>query len=358
MPIKGLTDRGLAFPQIGVIRKGAPKGQNAPGRDLPYFRVEFDENEVAAAETFRMTYTDQPKQIRVVFPFNEVDRVWDAYLEAYTASRLLARSDGETLIYWRKEGRVLVAGGRATTTEEIEFPIRLSKEKYEKRKMQLVEGSPVQYIEGMVFGGTTKTPAIAKPVGRLRVVIPELKRLATLTFMTTSKRDIMAMGGPDSGELGSIVRVCQSVKVPFAGVPLILKRRQEDVSVPQDDGTAMRVKKWLVHIEPDPEFVARLNIAMHRLAMPEAPMLTSLAEDDEEFDAPVEPSTSDNGNPDPVSEKTWNEWLDLLKRADAMKIQHATLDRSTLTDGDLQAYIKEIVPFVLDAENQAKAGVS
>ena len=42
MPIVGLTDRGMAFPQIGDIRKGEPKGENQPGKDLRWFRVEFD----------------------------------------------------------------------------------------------------------------------------------------------------------------------------------------------------------------------------------------------------------------------------------------------------------------------------
>jgi recombination directionality factor gp3-like protein len=297
MPIRGLTDRGLSFPQIGIIRKGSPKQTitrdnkeiQIQGKDLQFFRVVFDENEVAASETFKEIYGDKPTQIKIVFPFNEVERVWDAWLEAYTASRLLARSDGETVIYWRKDGRVLAAAGRATVTEEIEIAIRIAKEKYEKRKLQLVEGSPIPYIDGMVFGGTAKTPGIAKPVGRLRVVIPDLHRLATLTFMTTSKRDIIAMGGGDSGELGSIVRVCQSVRVPFAGVPLILKRRKEEVSVPQDDGSAKRLPKWMVHIEPDPEFVARANIAMHRLAMPKIPLLDIPEEEDEDIDVPAEP---------------------------------------------------------------------
>lgn len=297
MPIKGLSDRGLAFPQIGVIRKGSPKQKivrdgkeiSIQGKDLQFFRVEFDENEVAAAEIFKRVYGDKPSQIKIVFPFNEVDRVYDAWLEAYTASRLLARSDGESVIYWRKDGRVLAAGGVATVTEVIEIPIRVTKEKYEKRKIQLTEGSPIRYLEGMVFGGTSKTPAIAKPVGRLRVVIPDLHRLATLTFMTTSKRDIISMGAADSGELGSIVRVCRSVNVPFAGVPLILKRRKEEVSVPQEDGTAKRLPKWMVHIEPDPEFVARANIAMHHLAMPKIPLLDIPEDDEEEIDVPAEP---------------------------------------------------------------------
>ena len=105
--------------------------------------------------------------------------------------------------------------------------------------------------------------------------------------------------GQDSGELGSIVRVCQSARVPVAGVPLILKRREEDVSVPQEDGSAMRVKKWMVHIEPDPEFVARANLALKRFAMPEVPLLTASPEefDDEDETIPAEVSMEGSGNP-------------------------------------------------------------
>jgi hypothetical protein len=342
MPIKGLTDRGLAFPQIGVIRKGSPKqkvNKNGKdmliqGKDLQHFRVEFDENEVAAAQTFKGIYGDEPKQIKIVFPFNEVDRTWDAYLEAYTASRLLARSDGENIIYWRKEGRVLVAGGRATVSQVVDIAIQTGKEQYQKTKIVLTEGCPVQYIDGMVFGGTSKTPAVAKPVGRLRVVLPELRRLATLTFMTTSKRDIISMGGQDSGELGSIIKVCQSVRVPFAGVPLILKRRQEDVSVPKEDGTAVRVKKWMVHIEPDPEFVARANIAMYHLAMPSVPLLNSISDDDdEEIYAPAEP-TMEAG-------KSVYEEVNELLATDATSAYHMLTSALGMDEEQVEMILKE-----------------
>ena len=342
MPIKGLTDRGLAFPQIGVIRKGSTKQKMMKGdreiliqgKDLKYFRVEFDENEVAAAQTFKDIYGDEPTQIKIVFPFNEVDRTWDAWLEAYTASRLLARSDGENIIYWRKEGRVLVAGGRSTVSQVMDISIQVGKEKYEKTKIELSEGNPVRYTDGMVFGGSSKTPAVAKPVGRLRVVLPELRRLATLTFMTTSKRDIIAMGGQDSGELGSIIKVCQSVKVPFAGVPLILKRRMEDVSIPKEDGSAARVKKWMVHIEPDPEFVARANIAMNRLAMPSIPLLNSISDDDEEeIDAPAEPTME-------AGRSVYEEVNDLLT-ADPAAAYHMITSALGYDDDTIQQILKE-----------------
>ena len=79
MSIKGLSDRGLAFPQIGVIKKGSPKQKvqrgdreiEIQGKDLQYFRVEFDEQEVEAAALFQQLYGDMPKQLKVTFPFNE-----------------------------------------------------------------------------------------------------------------------------------------------------------------------------------------------------------------------------------------------------------------------------------------------
>src|SRR3990167_2989649 len=99
MAIKGLTDRGMAFPEIGQIRKGAPKTDKGyVGKDLDYLRVEFDEREVKAAETFNSVYEKKPHLIRIILPFNDINRMWDAYLEAYTAGRMVARSDGERFI--------------------------------------------------------------------------------------------------------------------------------------------------------------------------------------------------------------------------------------------------------------------
>ena len=44
MPIKGLTNGEMDFPEIGRLRKGAPKTQaDRPGKDLTYFRFEADE---------------------------------------------------------------------------------------------------------------------------------------------------------------------------------------------------------------------------------------------------------------------------------------------------------------------------
>lgn len=295
MPIKNLTDRGLAFPQIGVIRKGSPKGENRPGQDLQYFRVEFDEAEVKARQSFDDTYSKsggKPAAMRVVFPFNEIDRVWDAYLEAYSASRLIARSDGETILYWRDNGNTIVKNGLATVTQTVKIWRRTEGKNTEPLEVELVEGQPVPYIEDMVFHRTEKTLVTAKPVGRLRVVLPELKRLAYLTLTTTSMNDIIALGGPESGELGAIKEICRILNLPLAGVPLILRRKPRPISFTKDDGSQSRMTRWLVHIEADPEFVEKALASSRHLAMPVVQLLAS-GEDDAVISGVDEPEFDD-----------------------------------------------------------------
>jgi len=56
MPIIGLTDRPASFPQIGILRKGAPsekkvnqqgKEYSSFGRDLKHFRFDTDDADAA-----------------------------------------------------------------------------------------------------------------------------------------------------------------------------------------------------------------------------------------------------------------------------------------------------------------------
>lgn len=275
-PIKGLTDRGLAFPQIGVIRKGSPKGENVPGKDLQYFRVEFDANEERARQLFEEAYNKsggKPAAMRVTFPFNEIDRVWDAYLEAYTASRLVARSDGETILYWRDGKDTLVKNGLATATRTVNIWRKTEGKNTEPLVISMTEGQSVPHIENMVFHRTEKTLVEARPVGRLRVVVPELKRLAYLALTTTSMNDIIALGGPDSGELGAISQLCKLLNLPVAGVPLILRRKPKKIAFSKTDGTQSSMVRYLVHIEADPEFVEKALASSRQLATPVVQLL-------------------------------------------------------------------------------------
>ncbi len=240
MTIKGLTDRNMAFPEIGQIRKGAAKveGENRPGKDLPYFRVIFDENEAKREALFRAKYGDKPDEINIVFPFDDIGSVWSDWYEAYTAGRMVARSDGEKFIYLVdvRNGEIKVKNGLPWTEHtEIVGQYKSSNGKVENIKM--------------------------KPTGRLRVVIPELQSFAYLMVHTTSLHDII--------NIGDQLRAIQAVHGGhIAGIPLVMRRRPKKVSTPNADGTRARRTKYLISIEADPEWVKRKLMEMKNLALP------------------------------------------------------------------------------------------
>ena len=282
MPIKGLTDRGLAFPEIGQIRKGAKKEPNKPGADLTYFRVEFDEQEKKAAETFKKIYGDKPAYIRIIFPFNEIERMWDAWYEAYTAGRMIARSDGEYITYMLDDaGEIVVHNG-----------IDLN-------------GAKVPHPANGIAGNDYKGNAVKfKPTGRLKVLIPELSRAAYLTVMTTSVHDI----GNISAQLGAFKELNNG---QLAGIPFLLRRRPKAISTPSgENGQRARRIKWLVSIEADPEWVRAKLGEVKALAMPhideglllpagEVEQVGEVEFDEDEFS---EFETEPTNEPEPVKE--------------------------------------------------------
>jgi len=74
----------------------------------------------------------------------------------------------------------------------------------------------------------------------------------------------------------------------------------------------------------------------------------------------VRQKQSENGNmsdlgynPDEVTDKTWNDWRNLVVRAEMVKIPVADVDRSHTTEKDLKLAYDELQRFVLDAEDQA-----
>jgi hypothetical protein len=166
-----------------------------------------------------------------VLPFDEIGRCWEAWREAYTAGALIHRCDGEIVQYAinPKTGEKIVVNGIGP------------------------DGRPVR-CKGKPDG--------CRPVGRLRVIVPELQRLAYLVVMTTSIHDIINI----SEQLQGIASMNGG---RLAGIPLVLRRRPKEISTPSGEaGKRARRKKYLVSIEADPEWVKAKLGAMHRSALP------------------------------------------------------------------------------------------
>jgi len=262
MPIKGLTDRGLSFPEIGQIRKGikitktrADGSEYQVPKDLEYFRVEFDDREQGSAAKFVQVYGNEPAEINIILPFDEIERCWDAWLEAYTAGRMVARSDGEKFIY-------LVD----TKTGDI----------------RVKDGDPfIPYKDGDPVGNDYEgKPIFCSPVGRLKIIVPELARAAYMTVHTTSIHDIDNL----SQQLQAFKHLNDGV---IRGIPLVLRRRPKKISIPGKDGQRVRMQKWLLSIEADPQWVRAKLGEVTAFALPDGESFTPLMEPEDYIEADI-----------------------------------------------------------------------
>lgn len=233
MPIIGLTDRGAQFPRIGILRKGAAKpNENRPGADLKdHFR--FDTQDDEAARVFHQVYGDRPNNIRVHLQFATTAENFETWQEHHRAGALEHRCDGQTAHLWLGEDGLY-----------HHDPI------------------PCPSIARKAENPNIDKKHLCRPVGRLKVIIPELARFAYVLVPTTSINDIL--------ELQANLEAAEAMRGDLRGIPFILSRRPRQVSTPSENGKRARREKWLLSIEPSPEWV-RLQIAtMAQAALPGA----------------------------------------------------------------------------------------
>lgn len=260
MPIKGLTNEKAEFPEIGQLRKGAEKPANGIGKDLTYFRFTSEIPDVAAA--FTSAYNGEPRLINVFLPFQTADENWEAWQEEYKAGGLVHRCDGETCTIWLKE-------------------------------------------DGSYSRDPKPCPGGCKPVGRLKVIIPELRRLAYVTVLTSSIHDIR--------NLDAQLRALYSLRQDLRGIPLQLRRRPKKISTPSGKGgQRARREKWLLSIEAAPSWVELQLAAQEAAAIPQLPTGTvihdapvvdaatgEILEDDLDWDETLFEENEDESEPEP-----------------------------------------------------------
>lgn len=232
MPILRLQRQTASFPRIGKLRKGAkkPTAGNAPGKDLSFFR--FDSDDADAVQHFSAVYGNEPKQVNIYLPFDTVDENFQTWQEEYSAGGLKHRCDGETCVIWQKP-------------------------------------------DGTYSQEPKPCPGNCKAVGRLNVIIPELARLAYVTAETHSVHDILT--------LTDNLQASLALRGSLTGIPFVLSRRPKEISMADKDGKRKRFTKYLLFLEPHPDWV-RVQLAAMRhnaltfagagLALPEHRQLT------------------------------------------------------------------------------------
>jgi len=245
MAIKGMTNQAPSFPEIGQLRKGSKKrksksGKEIWGADLDHFRFTSEIPEVARA--FEAVYDGEPRLINVLLPFRTTDENWEAWQEEYRAGGLVHRCDGDTMVLWQKEDG-------SYSNEPKRCPYAAGRER------------------------TTKEPG-CKPTARLKVVIPELRRLAYVTVLTNSTHDIR--------NLDAQLRALETLRQDLRGIPLQLRRAAKTISTPKGDGTRIRRQKWLLSIEAAPNWVSLQLAAQEAAAVPQLPEGAKLWPHDDE----------------------------------------------------------------------------
>jgi len=246
--IIGLTDNVRpAFPNIGTLRKGAPRkeGDNRPGADLKTFRFTSDRPEVQVA--FEAAYgSAEPAVLHCYLPQPGIEDNWEAWCEEWGKSGLLHRCDGEMMMRWR------------TPDGEISNDPRPCPYHTDEKKR-------------------TKDQPGCKPVGRLSVILPEMVQagyVGYVTLLTGAKNDIL-----------SITACLQEASARRNGHPKglqgilwVLRRQLVQISTPTPDGKRVRRGKWLIRIEPAAEWVQYELATARAEALGQLPATTATAQ--------------------------------------------------------------------------------
>lgn len=233
MPIKRLTPtrEQIAFPRLGVLRKGGEKRTRTKnnreyeifGEDLDYFR--FDTDDTQALADFTRIFGEHPRTVRVVLPYPTMEQNFSVWQEAYTAGALQHRCDGETCVRW------LGLDGKYHD-EPIPCP-----------SLDLPENDKTR----------------CKPVGRLQVLIPDLRRLAHVIVLTHAINDIL--------ELQKNMLALEQWRGDLRGIVWAISRKPVEISTPNDTGGRVRREKWLLFMEPMADYATSLLQATTQAAL-------------------------------------------------------------------------------------------
>lgn len=242
-PIIGLTDRTPSFKEIGRLRLGVPKSAGFP-KEISYFRADFRPDAADAFATFTSIYGEKPTQINIRLPFTEIARCWDAYYEVYNTSGMLGMSDGERWLYLRhnKTGELLV-GKDGIPSKADGLPVDDRGLPY----MPFDRHTPVYSYKSKKGEDVGVFPS---PTGRLKILIPELKRAAYVMVITHSVYNIMKI----SEQLAGVEAIAKNVGMSLPMVPMVLSRRKELISVTINGKKSMQ-EHYLLNIEIDPSWM-------------------------------------------------------------------------------------------------------
>lgn len=261
MPLYNVMKRGMKLPRIGTIRKGMqvpiidqntgqPKKKNGEivmrPVEKPFWVFNLDQNQEADVMTaLQQTYgTKEITDLNVFLAMPDAFSNFSFWMEAYNANQLVARSDERVVTY-------LFDVDTNTTLVKDGVIVDHAKNKDSaagKLVNHLKIGAELPYSADMVLAQSrTSDRAITfKAVGRLDVVIKELRRLVTFTVIT---------GGYwyDIPQIWSTIEIIDSVAQATGRgantIPLVLRRVQREHKYTADDGSKKKKTSHDIQLE-------------------------------------------------------------------------------------------------------------
>jgi hypothetical protein len=246
MPIAGKTAPSIQE-EVGDIRltvvgrlwKGSAKGEKTAGKDLQNkFRFESgDENRRLFEEFYGSSY---PESIRIYLPYNEADKVFETWNEAYTAQGFKHRCNGDRIIqemcpYKVKSGKSEVTRWIRTDTDK-----------------------PCQRGDRPICDECGHQ-------GRLFFYVRDLyDRLGSVKcFMmtVTGTHDISGFHEQLSAlqaKYGSLMSSPIPSPFTYGMIPYILSRQEISISRPNGEARA-RGKAWVLTISEDPDWLEMMQ---------------------------------------------------------------------------------------------------
>ncbi len=278
MPINDLLKGSeLRFERLGSIRLGIKEPDvDERGRQRvdkygnPRFNPKATEYFVCPDEVQKAIRQDRPTQLRVYLPFDEPERVLDAYHRLYVKKGLLCRGDGNFIDYCvdPQTSQVQVQGGRALVTF--------------KEGEHIFE--PGQAVRCPGFTHDYDRCQHCRPVANLRVMIDRIFRLGYWQIATGSINSMLNL-------MGTLHWVLERFG-QLTGIPFILELRPEEISCPMViDGRPTRKMqtKYILHLWPDEKWVEALIRRDRQQSFPQpqrVPALPAPRQGDEEGEPP------------------------------------------------------------------------
>lgn len=251
MAMKDLQPDGVGLPRAGKIRLGYGKESEQGFTDADHF-VLRDAPEVA-----RALGEDRPRELPIFFPFDEVEECLTGFYKLYLGSGLWCKGDGEKVIYSvdKQSGKINIRDGI------VQLPVKIDKN---------TEFSPGQEVPcpGSRENGRWPRCQFCKPsttiIFMMRNIPIEDLRLAAYHIETRSKNNYPRLYEQLSYFVEKYGRLI--------GIPFILQRVLTEIGRPNlnkdgsrkkgRDGKLLparaRTKKWLLNLEVDQEWLAKM----------------------------------------------------------------------------------------------------